>query len=47
MSVRVLAAIEPDESRWPLAGDQLLVDLDLSIEALPAGPGSGSARRSS
>ncbi len=37
MSVRVLAAIEPDESRWALAGDQLLVDLDLSIEALPAG----------
>ena len=37
MSVRVLAAIEPDESRWPLAGDQLLVDLDLSKEALPAG----------
>jgi hypothetical protein len=37
MSVRVLAAIEPDESRWPLAGDQLLVDLDLSLQALPAG----------
>ena len=37
MSVRVLAAIEPDESRWPLAGDQLLVDLDLSIDNLPAG----------
>ena len=37
MSVRVLAAIEPDESRWPLAGDQLLVDLDLSIEACRAG----------
>ena len=37
MSVRVLTAIEPDESRWALAGDQLLVDLDLSIEALPAG----------
>ena len=37
MSIRVLAAIEHDESRWPLAGDQLLVDLDLSTEALPAG----------
>ena len=37
MSVRVLAAIEPDRKRWPLAGDQLLVDADLSIENLPAG----------
>ena len=37
MSTRVLAAIEPDVSRWPLAGDQLLVDADLSIENLPAG----------
>ena len=37
MSVRVLAAIEPDKSRWALAGDQLLVDLDLSLAALPAG----------
>lgn len=34
---RVLAAIEPDRERWPLAGDQLVVDLDLSIEALPVG----------
>jgi len=37
MSVRVLKAIEPDPARWPLAGDQLLVDFNLSIEALPAG----------
>lgn len=37
MSVRILAAIEPDPSRWSLAGDQLLVDLDLTLEALPAG----------
>jgi hypothetical protein len=37
INVRVLEAIEPDRSRWPLAGDQLLVDLDLSIEALPTG----------
>lgn len=37
MSTRVLAAIEPDRSRWPLAGDQLLVDADLSIQNLPAG----------
>lgn len=37
MSTRVLAAIEPDETRWALAGDQLLVDFDLSQEHLPAG----------
>ena len=37
ISTRVLAAIEPDESRWPLAGDQLYVDLDLSQENLPIG----------
>lgn len=37
MSVRVLAAIEPDRSRWPLAGDQLYVDLDLSVDNLPPG----------
>jgi MOSC domain-containing protein YiiM len=35
MSVRVLQAIEPDASRWHLAGDQLLVDFDLSLENLP------------
>ena len=37
ISVRVLAAIEPDRSRWPLAGDQLFVDFDLSVENLPPG----------
>lgn len=37
MSVGVLAAIEPDPDRWPLSGDQLLVDLELAIEVLPAG----------
>jgi hypothetical protein len=37
MSVRVLAAIEPDPSRWHLSGDQLLVDFDLSLEHLPIG----------
>jgi hypothetical protein len=37
ISTRVLAAIEPDRARWPLAGDQLFVDLDLSVENLPAG----------
>jgi len=37
MSTRVLAAIEPDATRWPLAGDQIYVDADLSVESLPAG----------
>jgi MOSC domain-containing protein YiiM len=37
MSTRALAAIEADRSRWPLAGDQVYVDLDLSIANLPPG----------
>jgi MOSC domain-containing protein YiiM len=37
MSTRVLATIEPDRDRWPLAGDQLCVDLDLGVDNLPAG----------
>lgn len=37
ISVRVLEAFEPDRSRWPLAGDQVYVDLDLSVDGLPAG----------
>jgi hypothetical protein len=37
MSTRVLAAIEPDRSRWPLAGDQLYADLDLREASLPPG----------
>lgn len=36
MSSRVLAALA-DRERWPLAGDQLLVDLDLSPANLPTG----------
>ena len=37
MGTRTLAAIEPDRARWPLAGDQLYVDLDLSTDNLPPG----------
>ncbi len=37
MSTRVLAAIEQDRTRWAFAGDQLLVDFDLSIDHLPPG----------
>jgi MOSC domain-containing protein YiiM len=37
MSARVIALIAPGRERWPLAGDQLFVDLDLSEANLPPG----------
>jgi len=37
MNVRAIAAIDDDRERWPLAGDQLFVDFDLSEANLPAG----------
>ncbi len=37
MNARATALIAGDRDRWPLAGDQLYVDLDLSGEHLPAG----------
>ncbi|MGZ8436939.1 MAG: MOSC domain-containing protein [Candidatus Limnocylindrales bacterium] len=37
INTRLLAAIEPDRGRWPMAGDQLYVDLDLCAAHLPAG----------
>ncbi len=37
MNTRVLALIAGDRSRWPLAGDQLYVDLELSAANLPPG----------
>jgi hypothetical protein len=37
MSSRVAALVAGDVERWPLAGDQLYVDLDLSEAALPPG----------
>jgi len=37
MNARAAAQIAGGRERWPLAGDQLYVDLDLSIENLPAG----------
>ncbi|WP_110174907.1 MOSC domain-containing protein [Luteitalea pratensis] len=37
MGVRAIGAISPDETRWPLAGDQLFVDLDLTYANLPPG----------
>jgi MOSC domain-containing protein YiiM len=37
MSARAAALIAGDRERWPLAGDQLFVDLDLGGENLPPG----------
>jgi MOSC domain-containing protein YiiM len=37
INARALALIAQDEERWQLAGDQLIVDLDLSKENLPPG----------
>ncbi len=38
MNIRVLDLLtNGDRSQWPLAGDQLLVDLDLSFENMPTG----------
>jgi MOSC domain-containing protein YiiM len=37
MSARVIALVAMDRERWPLAGDQLFVDLDLSAHNLPPG----------
>ncbi len=38
MSSRALSAVAgADRERWPLAGDQLIVDFDLSAENLPPG----------
>lgn len=34
---RVLEALTADRERWPLAGDQIVVDLDLSHANLPPG----------
>lgn len=37
MNIRVAALVAGDEERIPLAGDQLFVDLDLSVDNLPVG----------
>jgi MOSC domain-containing protein YiiM len=36
MNARCIALVAGDMDRWPLAGDQLFVDLDLSVTNLPA-----------
>jgi hypothetical protein len=37
MNARAIALVAGDRARWPLAGDQLYVDLDLSEANMPAG----------
>jgi len=37
MNARVTALVAQDKERWPLAGDQLYIDMDLSKENLPPG----------
>jgi hypothetical protein len=37
MNSRVTALVAHELQRWPLAGDQLYIDMDLSKENLPAG----------
>jgi MOSC domain-containing protein YiiM len=37
MNARLIALVAQDRERWSLAGDQLYVDLDLSVENLPPG----------
>jgi len=37
MNSRVTALVAQDKDRWPLAGDQLYIDMDLSKQNLPAG----------
>jgi len=37
MNARAAALVSQDKSRWPLAGDQLYLDLDLSDDNLPPG----------
>ena len=37
MNARVIALLAQTKERWPLAGDQLFVDLDLSAANVPPG----------
>jgi MOSC domain-containing protein YiiM len=37
MNARVIALLARERSRWPLAGDQLYVDFDLSADNVPPG----------
>jgi hypothetical protein len=45
MNSRALATVAGARDRWQLAGDQLIVDLDLSIDNLLRARSCRSARR--
>ena len=45
MNTRMVALLAQTKSRWPLAGDQLFVDLDLSADNVPPGTRLASPRR--
>jgi hypothetical protein len=37
MNARVIALVAQEKDRWPLAGDQLFIDIDLSTDNVPPG----------
>jgi hypothetical protein len=37
MNVRAISLLAPERENWPIAGDQIYVDMDLSQENLPPG----------
>jgi hypothetical protein len=37
MNARMIALVAQEKARWPLAGDQLFIDMDLSADNVPAG----------
>ncbi len=37
INTRIIEAVAGEKSRWPLAGDQLVIDIDLSHDNLPVG----------
>jgi hypothetical protein len=37
MNARMIALVAQEKARWPLAGDQLFIDLDLSADNVPPG----------
>jgi hypothetical protein len=37
MNARMIALVAKEKARWPLAGDQLFIDLDLSADNVPPG----------
>jgi hypothetical protein len=37
MNARVIALVAREKDRWPLAGDQVFIDMDVSSENLPPG----------